>query len=138
MSTGKYLREALPLDMENLPRSRFFSKLAERPSGCLEWIGRIGSDGYGTCDVLGKPIRAHRLAWAIFRGEDPGRRLVCHTCDNPRCVREEHLFLGTYRDNARDCLQKGRHASFRPEGPGVIRGRPKRGVVAPGRRKRPT
>ena len=33
---------------------------------------------------------------------------VCHTCDNPKCVRPDHLFLGSNRENVDDCLAKGR------------------------------
>jgi DNA invertase Pin-like site-specific DNA recombinase len=35
---------------------------------------------------------------------------VCHRCDNPPCVRPDHLFLGTQRANIEDMRAKGRAA----------------------------
>jgi hypothetical protein len=33
---------------------------------------------------------------------------VCHTCDNPKCILDEHHFLGTQKENMQDAARKGR------------------------------
>lgn len=52
---------------------------------------------------------AHRLAWEEAFGPIPAGMCVLHTCDNRACVNIDHLFLGTYQDNALDMVAKGRH-----------------------------
>lgn len=66
--------------------------------------------GYGAFQ-LGRgvgTIAAHRWAWIDANGPIPDGMFVCHQCDNPSCVRPEHLFLGTLADNNRDMFAKGR------------------------------
>jgi hypothetical protein len=73
--------------------------------GC--WI-RPGS-AYHPIEVDGRRTAAHRLSWELANGRQvPAGMYVCHSCDNPRCVRPDHLWLGTNRDNQLDALAKGR------------------------------
>jgi hypothetical protein len=51
---------------------------------------------------------AHRASWQIHYGPIPTGAIVCHSCDNPKCVNPIHLWIGTQRDNLLDAIKKGR------------------------------
>jgi HNH endonuclease len=90
-------------------RERFYDRVRVG-DGRWEWTGGYGLDGYGKTTVHYRTTRAHRAAWALERGPIPDGALVLHRCDNPRCVRASHLFLGTQLDNMRDRAKKRRHS----------------------------
>lgn len=71
-------------------------------------MGGKNPRGYGCFKVKGRMLRAHRVSYMLHVGEIPQGMFICHRCDNPSCVRPDHLFLGTCDDNLRDASIKGR------------------------------
>jgi hypothetical protein len=93
-------------------QTRFWSKVNKNSSNnCWEWIGSLTKSGYGQIAING-PKYAHRLS-AEWAGLNIKNRFVCHSCDNPRCVNPDHLFVGKHTDNVADMVSKGRHLKGR-------------------------
>jgi hypothetical protein len=89
---------------------RFWMKVQKAAEGCWLWTGATGGYGYGRI-VGGRGRRtrpAHHVAWELANGPIPPGKDVLHSCDNPPCVRADHLFLGTHAENMRDMYRKGR------------------------------
>ena len=93
----------------------FWSKVNKTDS-CWLWTGRTDKWGYGML----RHTRVHRYSYELAYGEFESHLFVLHHCDNPRCVRPDHLFLGTQLDNMRDMLSKNRQRYTGPRT--VLRG----------------
>lgn len=74
------------------------------------WVWTAGKDVNGYGNFHGKYIRegAHRTSYKLSHGDIENGMVICHRCDNPPCVRPDHLFSGTVQDNVRDAINKGR------------------------------
>ena|ERR1035437_6224158 len=79
------------------------------PNGCYIWTGGKTHNGYGVFFADGC-CRAHRWLYQKLHGKIPKGMFVLHTCDNPSCVNDAHLFLGTQLENMKDKEAKGRQA----------------------------
>jgi hypothetical protein len=81
-----------------------------RKYDCLIWTGKKSSDGYGVVRYQRKQFLLHRLIWQGVNGPIAEGKLILHKCDTPSCFNPNHLFIGTYLDNNRDRMNKGRSA----------------------------
>lgn len=85
---------------------RFWAKVEIGP-GCWEWQAATYRSGHGAFwsgggHKIGRLLRAHRFSFALVNGSIPAGSHILHKCDNPRCVRPDHLELGDHRKNMAD------------------------------------
>jgi len=85
-----------------------FWRFVDKSGDCWLWTRSCNKRGYGQFKAPDKIKLAHRVSWEISNGPIPEGHGVLHHCDNPPCVRPDHLFLGTDKDNVRDAIEKGR------------------------------
>ncbi len=104
---SQYNRIYACLMKKSTPES--FWRKVKKSDGCWIWMAsRNKPSGYGQVGYQGKHTSAHRLSYYLSYGDIPSGMCVCHKCDNPFCVRPDHLFLGSPTDNMRDSSVKNR------------------------------
>jgi len=89
-----------------------FWKYVRKTEGCWLWTGFLSKCGRGQLR-LGRAsegaMQSARASWIVHFGHIPDGMSVLHHCDNPSCVRPDHLYLGTQQDNMRDKHDRKRH-----------------------------
>lgn len=111
MATERASKLNLVLDEKQYILDRVKKK---RKTGCWQWTGTCFSSGYARAGLYKRngrknfSQRASRMSYEVFVGKIPKGFLICHKCDNPKCVNPDHLFLGKPKDNSQDMVSKDR------------------------------
>lgn len=104
------------------PTERFWKFVRKRKGrGCWVWKGSVAPNGYGHFYIgpgfgVSGMMNAHRASYLLFVGPLAPGQVVRHKCDNPLCVRPDHLEAGTQGDNCRDTILRGRNRPNAPRG----------------------
>jgi hypothetical protein len=75
----------------------------EPTTGC--WIWHTPSTSFYW---KGNPFTASRFSLAFHKMPIPAGKFACHTCDNPRCVNPDHLWVGTAFEDTKELVREGR------------------------------
>lgn len=92
---------------------RFWKKVDKTttPDGCWEWLGaNTGKQDYqyGQMTINGERRMATHVSWELQNEQAfPAGKIACHTCNNPSCVRPDHIYLGNQKTNMQDAVRAG-------------------------------
>lgn len=86
---------------------RFWTKV-DKSGDCWLWTRGVNGKGYGQFQTNMRKALAHRLSlqMAIGRELEPSE-MACHRCNNRRCVRPDHLYVGDAKSNVADAIRAG-------------------------------
>lgn len=87
-----------------------FNRKIDKTGECWLWTDYRKPNGYGTFHMGKKSYYAHRVQYQESNDLLLGALdVVMHTCDNPSCVKPQHLGVGLHLDNVKDCINKERN-----------------------------
>lgn len=119
-----------------IERERFWSKVNLHgpmhpvlKTCCWLWKGAHQDSGHGVFRLREQRMPAGKAALILSGIEVEDGMDMCHHCDNPPCVRPDHIFQGTDADNHRDMYLKRRHAHGERSGTVVLTERKVRHIV---------
>lgn len=107
MPRTRYVTDS-PNYMANFKLKLMSNVKTNKTTGCWEWTAYMDAYGYGKISMYGSRCMAHRASWITHRGPIPSGLCVLHRCDNPPCINPDHLWIGTFHENALDASRKGR------------------------------
>ncbi len=111
---------------------RLWSKVT-KTDACWLWAGAVRSRGKktrGRMTIAGRVVQVHRVAYELTNGQIPADKLVLHRCGVGLCVRPDHLYLGTYAENAADRTRHGHTAAGERNGAAKLTRRDVGGILA--------
>lgn len=90
---------------------RLLSYCRRNENGCLIFTGSLDNNGYGKIKYKNKDIRCHRLIMHLKQDFDlSSGLLILHKnfiCKSKACIEEEHLYVGTDKENHSDAIEMG-------------------------------
>lgn len=95
-------------EKRRLPIEEAFARWVRKTDACWPWTGAQDKDGYGVFSHEKNQYRAPAFALKLDGRPVPNGMMACHTCDNPICVRPDHLYPGTPKQNVADMMERGR------------------------------
>ena len=114
MSKGAFVKHTNPY-LKPSAIKHFWERVEKSDDGCWIWTGASSGRGYGHIRSDWTQLLAHKFSYFLHYGPIPEGHVVRHKCDNPGCVRPDHLVAGTQKDNIADMDQKHRRNPVKGE-----------------------